>query len=50
MDTKKREQIGRLPMAGREWRPKGDPVQVEDHHFFFSCPGVEQAIPYGIRP
>lgn len=48
MDTKKREQIGRMPMAGREWRPKGDPVQVEDHHFFFSCPGVEQAIPYGI--
>ncbi|MEU3445161.1 ISAzo13 family transposase [Streptomyces griseoincarnatus] len=48
VDTKKREQIGRLPMAGREWRPKGDPVQVEDHHFFFSGPDVEQAIPYGI--
>jgi transposase len=48
VDTKKREQIGRLPMAGREWRPKGDPVQVEDHSFFFSGPDVEQAIPYGI--
>jgi len=48
VDTKKREQIGRLPMAGREWRPKGDPVQVEDHHFFFSGPDVEQAIPYGV--
>jgi transposase len=48
VDTKKREQIGRLPMAGREWRPKGNPVQVEDHHFFFSGPDVEQAIPYGI--
>ncbi|MFD1662439.1 ISAzo13 family transposase [Streptomyces caeni] len=48
VDTKKREQIGRLPMSGREWRPKGNPVQVEDHHFFFSGPDVEQAIPYGI--
>ncbi|WP_445529997.1 ISAzo13 family transposase [Streptomyces cyslabdanicus] len=48
VDTKKREQIGRLPMAGREWRPKGEPVQVEDHHFFFSGPDVQQAIPYGI--
>ena len=47
VDTKKREQLGRLPMAGREWRPKGEPVQVEDHHFF-TGPDVEQAIPYGI--
>ncbi|GAA3427598.1 hypothetical protein GCM10018953_47810 [Streptosporangium nondiastaticum] len=46
--TKKREQLGRLPMAGREWRPKGEPIEVEDHHFFFSGPDVEQAIPYGI--
>ena len=35
-------------MAGREWRPKGEPVQVEDHSFFFTGPEVEQAIPYGI--
>jgi hypothetical protein len=48
VDTKKREQLGRLPMAGREWRPSGEPVQVEDHHFFFTGPDVEQAIPYGI--
>jgi len=48
VDTKKREQLGRLPMAGREWRPKGEPVEVEDHHFFFTGPDVEQAIPYGI--
>ncbi|WSB82351.1 ISAzo13 family transposase [Streptomyces cellulosae] len=48
VDTKKREQIGRLPMAGREWRPRGEPVEVEDHHFFFSGPDVQQAIPYGI--
>src|SRR5919201_1454031 len=48
VDTKKREQLGRLPMAGREWRPKGEPVKVEDHHCFFTGPDVEQAIPYGI--
>ena len=48
VDTKKREQLGRLPMAGREWRPKGRPVEVEDHSFFFTGPEVEQAIPYGI--
>jgi len=48
VDTKKREQLGRLPMAGREWRPKGEPVEVEDHSFFSTGPEVEQAIPYGI--
>jgi hypothetical protein len=48
VDTKKREQLGRLPMAGREWHPTGEPVEVEDHHFFFTGPDVEQAIPYGI--
>jgi transposase len=48
VDTKKREQLGRLPMAGQEWRPKGEPVKVEDHHFFFTGPDVQQAIPYGI--
>ncbi len=47
VDTKKRERLGRLPMGGREWRPRGDPVQVEDHSFF-TGPDVEQAIPYGI--
>lgn len=48
VDTKKREQLGRLPNPGREWRPKGEPVRVEDHSFFFTGPEVEQAIPYGI--
>jgi hypothetical protein len=48
VDTKKREQLGRLPAGGREWRPKGEPAQVEDHSFFFTGPDVEQAIPYGI--
>jgi hypothetical protein len=48
VDTKKREQLGHLPMAGREWRPAGEPVEVEDHSFFSTGPEVEQAIPYGI--
>jgi hypothetical protein len=48
VDTKKREQLVRLSMAGREWRPRGEPVQVEDHSFFFNRPDVQQAIPYGI--
>jgi hypothetical protein len=48
VDTKKREHLGRLPMTGREWHPKGQPVKVEDHHFYFTGPDVEQAIPYGI--
>jgi hypothetical protein len=48
VDTKKKEQLGRLPNSGREWRPRGQPVQVEDHSFFFTGPEVEQAIPYGI--
>jgi hypothetical protein len=33
VDTKRREQLGRLPMGGRGWRLKGEPVQVEDHNF-----------------
>ena len=28
--------------------PTGEPVEVEDHHCFFTGPDVEQAIPYGI--
>ncbi|MEV7189730.1 ISAzo13 family transposase [Kitasatospora sp. NPDC093102] len=47
VDSKKKEQVGLLPMAGQEWRPKGDPVQVEDHSFF-AGPHVETAVPYGI--
>ena len=39
VDTKKREQLGRLPMAGREWRPRGQPVKVEDHHLLLHRPG-----------
>jgi hypothetical protein len=28
VDAKKKEQLGQLPATGREWRPKGDPVEV----------------------
>ncbi len=47
MDTKKKEMLGRLPNAWRQWRSEGDPVEVEDHSFF-TAPKGEVAIPYGI--
>jgi transposase len=48
VDAKKKEQLGQLPAAGREWRPKGDPVKVEDHSFFTAGPDVPLAVPYGV--
>ncbi|MEU7832864.1 ISAzo13 family transposase [Nonomuraea sp. NPDC049129] len=48
VDTKKKEYLGRLPMAGTQWRPKDEPVEVEDHSFFFTGPDIQHAIPYGI--
>ncbi len=48
VDTKKKEQLSKPPNPGREWRPKGEPVEVEDHSFFSAGPDVAQAIPYGI--
>jgi hypothetical protein len=48
VDAKKKEQLGQLPAAGREWRPRGEPVQVEDHSFFTAGPDVPVAVPYGI--
>jgi transposase len=47
VDAKKKEQLGQLPAAGREWRPKGDPIRVEDHSFF-TGPDVPMAVPYGV--
>ncbi len=46
VDAKKREQVGPYARAGREWRPKGDPVRVRDHDF----PDEElgKVTPYGI--
>ncbi len=46
VDAKKKEQVGDYAQAGREWRPKGDPVQVRDHSFADRESG--HAIPYGV--
>jgi Rhodopirellula transposase DDE domain/Helix-turn-helix of DDE superfamily endonuclease len=48
VDAKKKEQLGQLPAAGREWRPKGNAIAVEDHSFFTTGPDVPLAVPYGI--
>jgi len=46
VDTKKKEQVGQYKNDGLQWRPKGEPVQVNDHDF----PDAElgKAVPYGI--
>lgn len=46
VDTKKKEMIGNFKNAGREWRPKGNPMEVEDHDFLKEELG--KAIPYGV--
>jgi hypothetical protein len=46
VDTKKKEMIGNFKNAGEEWRPKGTPVEVEDHDFLKEELG--KAIPYGV--
>jgi Rhodopirellula transposase DDE domain len=46
VDAKKKEQVGEFAQAGREWRPKGDPVKVRDHCFADRDGG--HAIPYGV--
>jgi Rhodopirellula transposase DDE domain len=45
IDTKKRELVGEYANKGREWQPKGEPVQVNGHDF---PTGVPKAIPYGV--
>ncbi|WP_413801357.1 ISAzo13 family transposase [Streptomyces iranensis] len=46
VDTKKKELVGLFKNNGREWEPKGEPVQVDTHDF----PDRElgKAAPYGI--
>lgn len=46
VDTKKKELIGNYANGGREWQPKGEPVEVQVHDF----PDPEQgkAAPYGV--
>ena len=46
VDAKKKEQVGEYAQDGREWRPKGDPVQARSHDFPDRDGG--HAIPYGI--
>ena len=45
VDTKKKELIGNYRNAGREYRPKGDPVEVNVHDFLGKG---GRATPYGI--
>jgi hypothetical protein len=46
VDAKKKEQVGEFAQAGREWRPRGDPVRVRSHSFPDAHGG--HAIPYGV--
>jgi transposase len=46
VDTKKKELVGEFKNAGREWRPKGEPVPVRVHDF--KDPALGKAIPYGV--
>jgi len=46
VDAKKREVLGNLKNAGREWRPKGSPQEVRVHDFRDKELGI--AIPYGV--
>jgi hypothetical protein len=45
VDTKKKELVGEFANAGREWRPKGTPVEVLTYTLFG---GEQVAIPYGV--
>lgn len=46
VDTKKKELLGNYRNAGREWQPKGQPVEVGVHDF--PDPAVGKAVPYGV--
>jgi transposase len=46
VDTKKKELVGAYRNGGREWRPAGGPVRVNDHDF--PDAGLGKAIPYGV--
>jgi hypothetical protein len=46
VDTKKKELVGNYKNAGREWQPKGEPLEVDVHDF--PDPAVGKAIPYGV--
>jgi hypothetical protein len=46
VDAKKKELVGDFKNVGREWEPKGEPVEVRVHDFLI--PELGKAIPYGI--
>ena len=46
VDTKKKELVGNFKNSGKEWRPKGEPEQVNAYDFKSEADG--KAIPYGI--
>jgi len=46
VDTKKKETLGNLKNPGQEWRPKGEPRQVDVHDF--PDPRKGKAVPYGV--
>ncbi len=45
VDTKKKELVGEYKNGGREWRPKGQPEEVEVYDFVGAA---GKAIPYGV--
>jgi len=46
VDTKKKELAGQFANAGREWRPRGQPVATRTHDFPGDSAG--KAVPYGV--
>ena len=46
VDTKKKELVGNFRGVGREWRPRGKPMEVRVHDF--QDPELGKAIPYGV--
>src|SRR5215472_7266391 len=46
VDTKKKKLVGEFANAGREWRPKGQPVAARTHDFPGDSAG--KAVPYGV--
>ncbi len=46
IDCKKKKIIGQFKNGGKQWRPKGDPEQVNVHDFMDKVLG--KAIPYGV--
>ena len=46
VDAKKKELIGDFKNGGREWRPKGEPEEVQVHDFVI--PELGRVTPYGV--